>query len=160
MAFTPEDGTGITGANSYITEAYFDAYFTDRGNTEATDLTMALKESYSILATDYIETVYYGAFIGTSLTTTQGLQFPRIDDNEDEIDMDRLRQATCELAFKANSGDLLIDVEQRVIKKKIGPMEKEYDKYSDQKTQYTRVYNLLLPYLENTSSYSMKLERT
>lgn len=34
MAFVVEDGSGIANANAYITVAYADEYFSDRGNAD------------------------------------------------------------------------------------------------------------------------------
>jgi len=154
-----EDGTGLATANSYIDEAYFDLFFTNIGNAEAVALETEPKKALLIQATRYIETVYYGAWKGEALTTTQRLSFPRVIDGVTEFP-ERLKEACCDLAWKANSVTLLVDVEQRVVKEKVASLETVYAEYSDQKTQYTEVYNLLQPYLENSSSYSMKLERT
>ena len=158
MALIVEDGTGIATANSYIDVAYFDAYFTDRGNADA--IAIVDKDSLLIKATDYIETVYYGKWSGERLTTTQALEFPRTIDYVDVGVPDRLKKACCELALKANSTTLLVDVEQRVIKEKVAVIETTYSEYDDQPTQYTTVYNLLKEYLENASSNSSKMIRT
>ena len=155
-----EDGTGIADANSYVTVAFFDTYFTERGNTDIVALTDAQKEVLLIKATDYIETVYYGKWLGERTTTTQTLEFPRTIDSEDVGVPTRLKKAVCELALKANTTTLLVDVEQRVIKKKVAVMEKTYAQYDDQLTQYTVVYNLLKEYLANGSLNSSKVVRT
>lgn len=158
MALIVEDGTGIATANSYIDSSYADAYFLDRDIAEWASLTN--KDALLIKATDYIETVYYGKWQGERLTTTQALEFPRVIDSVDVGVPDRLKKACCELALKANSGELITDIEQRVIKKKVAVIETTYAEYSDQTTQYTKVYDLLSEYLLNSNSNTVKVTRS
>ena len=139
-----EDGTGLSNADSFVSVAYADTYFTTRGVTAWDSFTD--KESRLIKATDYIEAVYSEAWKGTTLNDTQSLSFPRIIDDA-TVYPDRLLKAVCELAYKANSGDLLVDVEQRTIEEKIDVITVKYAEYSDQKTQYSMVYGLISPYL-------------
>ena len=139
-----EDGTGLSNADSFVSVAYADTYFSTRNVTEWASLTN--KEALLIKATDYIEAVYSEAWKGTTLVDTQSLSFPRIIDDA-TVYPDRLLKAVCELAFKANSGDLLVDVEQRTIEEKIDVITVKYAEYSDQKTQYSMVYGLISPYL-------------
>jgi len=161
MALVVQDDTGTeTDANSYISVAYFDTYWTDRGNTDAVALEDAAVEVLLIKATDYIETVYYGNWQGERYNDTQNTEFPRTIDSENVGIPTRLKKACAELAWKANSGDLLIDVEQRIIKEKVAVIETTYSEYDDQLTQYTTVYNLLAEYLENASLNSSKVART
>ena len=139
-----EDGTGLSNADSFVSVAYADTYFSTRNVTAWASLTN--KEALLIKATDYIEAVYSEAWKGTTLTDTQSLSFPRIIDDA-TVYPDRLLKAVCELAYKANSGDLLVDVEQRTIEEKIDVITVKYAEYSDQKTQYSMVYGLISPYL-------------
>ena len=64
-----EDGTVVSGANSYVTEAELTTYAADRGITltAATDVLL-------IKAMDYIESL---SFIGTKYSKGQALQWPR-----------------------------------------------------------------------------------
>ena len=139
-----EDGTGLSNADSFVSVAYADTYFSTRNVTAWASLTN--KEALLIKATDYIEAVYSEAWKGTTLSDTQSLSFPRIIDDA-TVYPDRLLKAVCELAYKANSGDLLVDVEQRTIEEKIDVISVKYAEYSDQKTQYSMVYGLISPYL-------------
>ena len=150
-----EDGTGLSNADSFVSVAYADTYFSTRNVTEWASLTN--KEALLIKATDYIEAVYSEAWKGVVLLDTQSLSFPRIIDDE-TVYPDRLKKAVCELAFKANSGDLLVDVEQRTIEEKIDVITVKYAEYSDQKTQYSMVYGLISPYLMS-SGVSKKVVR-
>lgn len=161
MALVVQTDTGTeTAANTYIALAYFNTYWTDRGNATALALTDAEKEVLLIKATDYIETVYYQKWAGDKFTDTQNTEFPRTIDDENVGIPERLKKACAELAWKANSGDLLTDVEQRIVKEKVAVIETTYSEYSDQLTQYTTVYNLLSEYLENSSLNSSKVVRT
>lgn len=76
MAFLVEDGTGLSGATSYISVAFFRAYWADVGITFA-QLDPALQAPL-IQATRYIETRYAGKFKGDKLNpTVQALSWPR-----------------------------------------------------------------------------------
>lgn len=77
MAFIPEDGTGLANANSYSSVADADAYFADRSNATWAALDEPKKESALISATDYMDLRYGDRYIGTPLTTTQALGWPR-----------------------------------------------------------------------------------
>jgi hypothetical protein len=159
MALVIQDDLGTkTDANSYVSVAEFDTYWTDRDNQEA--LAIVNKDAVLIKATDYIETVYYGKWKGTRYTTTQNTEFPRVIDGENVGIPTRLKNACFELAFKANSGNLLTDIQQRIVKEKVAVIETTYSEYSDQLTQYTTVYNLLREYLKNDSMNSSKVIRT
>lgn len=151
------DGS-VTNANSYIESTYADTYFSDRGKTEWATLTN--KDALLIQATDFIERVYFGLWKGTRLTTTQNTEFPRLIEGVDVGLPERLKQACSELALKANSGELLPDVEQRIIKEKVAVIETTYSEYDDQLTRYSNVYELLSPFLENSSQNSVKVTRT
>lgn len=71
MTIIVEDGSIVSGANSYVSEAELTAYALARGVT----LT-AGTEQLLIEAMDYIEAQN---FIGTKQTATQPLQWPRTD---------------------------------------------------------------------------------
>lgn len=144
-----EDGTGLSNADSFVSVAYADTYFTTRGVTAWASLTN--KKALLIKATDYIEAVYSESWKGVTLNDTQSLSFPRIIDDS-TVYPDRLLKAVCELALKANSGDLLVDVEQRTIEEKVDVITVKYAEYSDQKTQYSMVYGLISPYLLSTGA--------
>ncbi len=85
MAFTQEDGTGISDANAYISVAFADSYHADRGatawefsDTEGTvPITDTQKEQAIVRATDHVDKVFGGRYRGTVETSTQGLMWPR-----------------------------------------------------------------------------------
>jgi hypothetical protein len=136
MAFTVEGGTGVTGANSYASVEYADAYFAERGNEVwAAIAADADKEVLLIRATDYIESIFSRRFIGEMVATDQALSWPRTDAGsypDDSIPIVLLK-ATSEYALRANDGPLMPDPTMDasgfstvVTKKVIGPIEKEF----------------------------------
>jgi len=149
-----EDGTGLTNADSYIDVAFADAYFLKRGITQWAGLTN--KESLIIRAMDYIENNY--TYQGTKLISTQALQFPRLINGETVYPI-AIKNALCELALKANNGDLLQDTGKTTVREKVGTLEVEYDSNQDDLTSYNYVNKLLAPYLVSTSSFSYFISR-
>jgi len=77
MAFTPEDGTGVVGANAYIDVAFADGYQDDRARTDWTPSPVADKQSAIIRASDYIDERFGRNFRGFRFSLAQGLEWPR-----------------------------------------------------------------------------------
>jgi len=155
MALVLEDGTGLTNSESYVDVAYVNAYFLKRGINEWASLTN--REQLIIRAMDYIENNY--TYLGTKLVSTQALAFPRVINGETVLPPIALKNALCELALKANSGDLLQDTGKTTIREKVGTLEVEYDPNQDDLTSYNYVNKLLAPYLVSTSSFSYSISR-
>jgi|LGVF01.2.fsa_nt_gb hypothetical protein len=154
-----EDGSGLTNSDTYADIAFVDTYHTKLLNTAWIELTdNAVKEAYVYKAMNYIEAVYGQKWVGTTLNDTQALTMPRLLDGETIYPV-ALQNAVCELALKSISGELLIDVEQRVLEEQVSSIKVKYAEYSDQLTQYSFVYQLLMPYLENSSSVSHSVVR-
>lgn len=133
MAFTPEDGTSVAGANSYLSLADADSYWADRGDTAWDDASDAEKQSALLKATSFIEGRYRGRWIGTISDTDQGLSWPR----DDAYDPDgrllsgvpsQVESATALMAREALSAELdaTINMDNRVKKRKLGPLETEF----------------------------------
>ena len=121
-----EDGTIVSGANSYISVAELDTYAADRGITIlASDKTVLLIKSM-----DYIESLGY---IGITRTAGQVLQFPRSDmivDNFllpiDEIPQ-LLKDGQAETALAIDrSENPLQDVERKVIEEGVDTLFTKY----------------------------------
>lgn len=118
MALIVEDGTGVTGADSYGAEATADTYHTDHGNSTAWETPVAGAPSKEVslrLGTQFLDATFGGKWRGVKKTLTQGLDWPRIsawDDDEDYIDDASIPQvleyATYELALKVRQGDTLV----------------------------------------------------
>lgn len=112
MPLIVEDGTGKADAQSYLSVADADAYFSDRG-VSAWSGVDAVKASALISATEYID-IRWGKFLKGILEfkDTQALLFPRInlyDDQGRHITgiPDRLERATAEYALIALTSVLM-----------------------------------------------------
>ena len=94
MALIVETGEGLPNADSYISiedaDAYFASYPNDGWDSASADREFALRR-----ATQELDLVYGGQFVGTPKTTDQALAFPRVGDEEIPT---RLKRATSELA--------------------------------------------------------------
>lgn len=77
MAFIVEDGSNVPNANAYVSLEYADAYFTDRGNDTWLGYTNDQKQQRIIIATQYIDTRWYGELKGKYFYDEQSLEFPR-----------------------------------------------------------------------------------
>jgi hypothetical protein len=75
--FLVEDGSGVPGANSYITEAYADTYHSDRGNTAWSDFTSPEQLAALIRASEYIDKRFGRRFRGLRKTKDQAMEWPR-----------------------------------------------------------------------------------
>lgn len=125
MTIIVEDGTIVTGANSYVSEAELTTYATARGVTLSGDT-----EELLIRAMDYIEAQ---CFIGLKLTEDQPLQWPRanavIDGylvSTDEIP-EELKNGEMEAAMSIDNGeDPLADIPRQQTKATVGPISVEY----------------------------------
>jgi hypothetical protein len=84
MAFTVETGSGVAGANSYLSVADADSYWTDRAGDYAGLATAwaaaatAAKQASLIRASQYLDG-HYTWGTGEKNTSTQGLGWPRSD---------------------------------------------------------------------------------
>lgn len=111
MAFTPETGAGVVGANAYVTEAYVVGYAADRGLTFAG--TQIPHEQAIVKTTDYLDRF---PFVGSKKTTAQGLQWPRsgASDSRSGLDIldtivpEDLKRVTAELAIKVSNGTVIL----------------------------------------------------
>ena len=125
MAIIAEDGTIVTGANSYVATADLTTYATARGIT----LTSGA-ETLLIQAMDYIESLMYK---GVKFTRDQGLQWPRanvvIDGrlfDSDAIPAELIK-AQKEVAIAIDQGNgPLINLPRSTKREKVGPLEVEY----------------------------------
>lgn len=144
MALTVEDGTGLSGATSYISVANADTYHAARGRSDWADAAPGDKESVLVRATSYLDSVYRHRFVGTRGSSTQALEWPRTgvcDENGTEIDdvPTDVSNATAELARAMLSVELAplpSDTPEGAVsmkREKLGPIEEE--------TQYVGGYS-------------------
>jgi hypothetical protein len=125
MAIVVEDGTIVTGANSYVTEAELTAYATARAYTLVSTAAVLI-----IKAMDYIEGQ---SFIGIKSTEDQPLAWPRnyvyidgyaVDSDEIPQELKNAEMATA-LAIDAGNSPMAVISPQKE-KAKVGPVEVTY----------------------------------
>ena len=144
----PEDGTGLANADAYVSVEFADEFFSARGNQTWAGLGSADKEAAIIKATDYLEAVYWEKWQGEKLKADQALAFPRKPFGMPA----KFKSAVCELAIRANAGELMSDIERLTTKEKVGSIEVEYAQNADPATKYAYVASLLKPFLKSASA--------
>lgn len=162
MSLVVEDGTGLANAESYISVANADAYFTARGNaTWAAITTTALKEEALRRATDYMVQVYRQRWQGYRMTDTQALDWPRsgvVVDAYRYVDTDEVptevAHACAELAVRASAGELVSDLSRVARRVKVDVIETEYEPGSLHKS-YPAVSRLLAPFLKSAGGATL-----
>lgn len=130
MALIVEDGSIVAGAESYVTEAEADTYFTNRNNAAWAASTPA-KEAALREAAQYLDGVFQ--FIGLPTNPDQVMSWPRdpgYDHQGRTIDTDeipeRLKQAQFELALQSVSGSLLAPYDRETQSEKVGSLQVTY----------------------------------
>ena len=76
MPFLVETGAGVGSANSYVSVAYADAYFSDRGRTDWTG-SDSVKEKALVRATDYLDQRFAHRWKGGKASADNPLSWPR-----------------------------------------------------------------------------------
>ena len=177
MALICENGSIVAGAETYVSSADCTQYHANRGNTSWAG-TDAVKEAALRKATAYIDGKYRSRWKGQKVyPIDQPLEWPRIgvkvtDGPQQYYDVppsfydteyagflaittipQRLKDATCEAALRALSGDLAIDADNSLARKKIDALEWEYRQGAvpGQKT-YQIIDQLLSDYLKPLGS--------
>jgi len=167
MAFTVEDGTGLSNSNSYISEAGANTYHEDRGKlVEWNEVTN--KEALLVLATDFLRDGSLLPWRGSRKTATQALDWPRSGVQErhgqpvpdDEVPM-RVANATAELALILSTKELhpiITRTSGDIRKKKVDVLETEYfsskfrtNNPADYTAIVTAIMGLLSPLLRSGS---------
>jgi hypothetical protein len=106
MPFILETGAGIANANGYVSEAQFREYHNDR-NRDLTILTEGQIKAAIIKASEYIDKRFGKRFVGFRQSSSQGLEWPRLDAYDKDgyalnlLPM-QLVKATHEYAFRAH----------------------------------------------------------
>jgi hypothetical protein len=158
MALVVETGEGLATAESYISVADADARHAAFGNTAWTGLD-AVKEAALRRATAYMEQAYRQRWVGNRYSDDQALSWPRVvyqlvdswTINSDEVPAD-VANACADLALRSLSEDLNADQSRAVVRKKIGPLETEYDRASPQAKRFRAIDMMLAPYLKGSSA--------
>jgi len=162
MAFVPEDGSIIPGANSFVSLAEANSFHADRGNT-AWAGTDNVKEAALIKATDYIEQTYGHKWLGELISPHQSLSWPRENVPNvasDEIPV-KLKQAVCTLALEALTTDLNPALARGglVKREKVDVIEVEYMDGAKSETKRPAVDGLLRGLLSSSSALNGKVIR-
>jgi hypothetical protein len=164
MALIVEDGTGLSNSESYASVLEFQTYHANIGN-DVTLLPDTVIEQLLRRATQYMVAVYRQRWQGRRTLQAQALDFPRYDVFVDgysvlsNIVPLEIKNACCELAFKANGGELLADQTQKVIREKVDVIEVEYSELSPAQTRYTQIDSLLSIFLSSANSFEAKTIR-
>lgn len=168
MALITEDGSNVTGAESYCTVAFADTYHSNLGNATWAALTPTVKEQLLRKATQYMTQMYRGRWEGYRSYSDQVLDWPRrhvmIDDDfvsnyiaHDSIPTD-IKNACAELAFKSNSVTLNPDIERQTASVTVASLSVTYVPGSPQNKKFSAIDMMLKPYLKNSGG-SMQVVR-
>lgn len=167
MALVAEDGTGKSDANSYISLADAETYFTNRGIPAAwSAATNAEKEAALVSATQFIDANYEWA-TGVIGSETQALGWPRSGAYDrfgrsisSTVVPPRVEDACCEASLRALSGDLLADQTQKVIEEEVtGAVRVRYSEDAAQGTLYPLIDALLIG-LAASTTYQVEIVRS
>jgi hypothetical protein len=145
-----EDGTGVTGAEAYISVSDADAYFVARSNTAWAALDTPTKESCLRKGCDYLEGIY--KWKGMRATSTQTLSWPRqcvvvdgVSVSSDAVPV-AVSRANAELALRASAGELAADESTQVTRETVGPITVEYQAGARQNPRYVSIDAMLAAY--------------
>lgn len=154
MAISVEDGTGVPGADSYISVDDAGLYCTARGLTFA-DGADADKEAALRRATAALDAMYRSRFPGSKANgRSQSLEWPRTgaedaegeEISDDEVPVEVLN-AVCEMAVRelAEPGSMLPDLERggQVRALKAGSVSIEYGANAEARTTFQLIDGLL-----------------
>ncbi len=151
MTLIVETGAIVTGANSYISIANFQAYAAERGITIVGD-----EEELLVQAMDYLETLVYK---GLRITRDQPLLMPRsgivYDGYEVLYNTIHLKivDAQCEVALAIDAGNgPLADIARSTKREKVGPLEVEYMDSASSVVTNRKIMSLLTPFLASGTS--------
>lgn len=173
-----ETGAGLSNSDSYASLADTDTYHANRGNVAWMQLPSdTAREQCLRKATDYITEIYRLRWLGSRVTTTQALDWPRdFVDNKDYKPQDfdnnyygygiyisnsivpnEVKRACMELALRASAGELSPDIQPigNVIQETVeGAVSVTY---SDSQSKpsfvtYRQIDNMLSIYLTNAGT--------
>jgi hypothetical protein len=157
MALIVEDGTGLADAETWASRSELIAFALLRGVTiedaEASDV-------FLVKAMDYLRCKVYR---GAPVSVEQGTPFPRLAYRDDDPNNSllfpsdtvpaKLKRAQLLLSVAAAEGatlQVVASAGQLLKRRKVGPMEREYEEGSfDSEAVVPGVADLLYPYLSN-----------
>jgi hypothetical protein len=157
MPLVLEDGTGKTDSNTYVLEATFTQWLSDRGLTLAGDLTV---DNLLYQSADYLETLQY---IGNKKTQAQAMQWPRenvyIDGFafSDNAIPQELIDAQMQTAYSIDQGENPLATVGRATKReKVDVIEVEYQDNASSTSIITAVNATLRKLLATNSGSAFK----
>lgn len=177
MSLTIIATAGAPDANSFVTEAEQIAYMAARLNASAWTTTSGstLTEDEKKALIEATRELSAMRWQGRRVTGTQALSWPRqwapdpdspIQDYFDSTALpQRVKDACCELAFQfinAGTTDVAaMDSATAVKRKKVGPLETEYDTFSRPQgaRRFPRVWHLIQPLLMSGAGYQSRIVR-
>jgi hypothetical protein len=167
--FIVEDGTALATAVSYVSIAEANEYHAHFGSVTWAALPIGQKKAALVKATRYMVQKYRMRWKGDRVSSTQALDWPRnfvqyadyafITRNgsqqiggyfhypADEVPVE-IKNACCEMAIYSLSGALFDEQGQTVKREKVGPLEVEYQDYTQAGRTYPAVDGILAPFFK------------
>jgi hypothetical protein len=158
-----EDGSIVAGAESYVSVAAADAYHAARNNAAWAALPNPDKEAALRKATDYMQQTYRLRWRGARTNTTQSLDWPRFGCYVEDISYGRypfyvpttvvpaeVQHACAELALKASTAELNVDLDRETASEKVGSIQVDYVPGGPQYRRYRAIDQMLKVYLAST----------
>lgn len=162
MALIIENGSIVTGAESYVSVTDADTYHLNRGNSIWKTSSVTAKEAALRKATSFVDNYYINRWKGMRTAISQPLQWPRqyvmqyeeyaragyaqtpvyIESN---VIPNELKYAICEAALRSLTTELLPDLDRggKVKRVTIGPITEEYTDGAPATTTFTMIETLL-----------------
>lgn len=165
MALVIEDGSGLPGAEAYVSVADADTYFAARGNAAWAALETGAKEQALRAGADYLGSTYGEQWKGERVSAVQALDWPRkcVKANGFKLDDDivpvAVARANAEMAVRASAGELVADQGTQVTQETVGPITVAYALGARQGVKYAAVDGLLSALLRAGGSGSVPVVR-
>ena len=163
MALIVEDGTGVAGADGYVTVDYADTYFSQLARADWAVYPLASKQAALRKGAAYLGMVYAGRWKGSRVSSIQPLDWPRtgveltLGNTPYTLPSDVIPAAIliaqCELASTAMTAELIPSDPGgvRVKRQKVDVLEIEYaDSSSFQTAKYPAIDMRVAPYLSDS----------
>ena len=148
MALIVEDGTGVSGANAYISRADFLTYHAERNNAGAAALATTVIDAAILYATEYLDSKYQ--WRGKIVSEDQYLGLPTeggYDDQGREISglPDKVPNACAEVAYIHSQTPLTASLGPRVVENEVvGAVRQRFsDQNGNEGTRYPFIDRLL-----------------
>lgn len=174
MALIIEDGSVVALADSYVTKVEFYDYAHKRGLVYSTSTEEEIEQNLR-KAFDYLIQKYRHQWSGFRKSADQVADWPRefvylepfilggTSTNpflvSNTIVPTEVKSAQIELAIKAQTDDLMADLDQQEKEVQIGSLRVVNDTNSPQAKRYSKVDAMLRPYLKNVNSLTVTAQR-